>query len=136
MPSAAGQMPMLGTLPPVQESPMAGGGPPGGLPPMGPDPSMMGAPPPMGAGLPGFPSTDPMALIQGLTASMGQDQAQLGQAQAQALQIALSAIIEQTAGMADPLAQSAMSEGGQPMSPDMLAAGPPSGLPAPGVGGY
>jgi hypothetical protein len=103
---------MMGTMPPVEESPMMG------APPMGPDMGMMG-PPPMG--MPGFPSTDPQALIMGLGAQMEQDQGALAQQQQQALQIALSMLIESTMGMPDPAAQAAMSEGGSPMLPPAAA---------------
>lgn len=93
----------------------------------------MGMGAPMGGmGMPGFPSTDPQALIMGLGAQMEQDQGQLAAQQQQALQIALSMLIEQTMGMPDPNAQAAMSEGGSPMPPadPALAAADPS------MGGY
>lgn len=110
MPSGPG-LPMLPTMPPVEQAPLA---PPMGAPPMGPP--GMGAPP-MGGG---FPSTDPMQLIMGITGQQDADQQALAQQQQVALQVALSALIDQMAGMPDPAAAAAMSEPGPVGDPTAL----------------
>jgi hypothetical protein len=114
LPSAQGQMPMLPTMPPVAEDPMAGGM--GAPPMMGADPMMGAAPgmPPMGGG---FPSTDPMAILMGLTQAQSADQAALAQQQIEALQMALSALVMQSGALPDPAAAAAVSEPGPVMAP-------------------
>jgi hypothetical protein len=118
LPSAQGQMPMLPTMPPVAEDPMAGGM---GAPPMGMDPMAMGgAPmgmPGMGGGIPGFPSTDMMAVLMGLVQQQSADQAALSQMQMTAIQEALTALAMQAQALPDPAAAAAVSEPGPVMAP-------------------
>jgi hypothetical protein len=110
--SAQGGMPMMPTMPTEMEAPMAGGMPPMGTPPM--DPMAMGGAPPMGGG---FPSTDPMAILMGLTQAQSADQAALAQQQIEALQMALSALVMQSGALPDPAAAAAVSEPGPVMAP-------------------
>ena len=72
--------------------------------------------PGMGGGM--FPSADPQSILMGLVSQQSADQAMLAQQQIEALQMALSMLVQTAGGLPDPMAAPAVSEPGPVIGPD------------------